>query len=178
MAVALYQRDTIGAIHRGAICAYCPIFWLEPPLWLLRNIDWNPPRHADLYRWDERSDAFRGEHVEEEVVASAKVRYLVILSNDHEIQKFTTLLVAPTYTTDPDRHSTFLDRLRRNEIPHLFHLGEDPGYPEMRECYIDFRKIQLLHKDFLTEDSKSGISLTDKALSALLERYRRYLLIA
>jgi hypothetical protein len=179
MPQSLYHHDTQTDVHRGAIYKYRPIFWLKPPLWLLRNIHWAPPRSADIYERGELPDAFRlGEQDnQEDVIARAKIRYVVILSNDFEAQKpqFKDVIVVPTYTVDPTRHSSpFLDGLRKMEYPSLFYLPPDPSYPEMGECYIDFREARLLRKEFL-QDGKLDITFTSQAIKAILHRYKQYL---
>lgn len=179
MLPSLYQQDPQTTMHRGAIYQYRPIFWLEPPLWLLRDIQWTPPRHAAVHRRNELSDAFRlrEQDNQEDVIARAKVRYVVILSNDFEAQKpqFKEVIVAPTYTLDPAEHrQSFLDKVRNNQYPDLFYLPSDPIHPEVGECYIDFRQIQSLHKGFLKE-GKLDIAFTPQTIKAIIYRYKRYL---
>lgn len=178
MASSLYERDTQTTLHRGAVYKYRPIFWLEPPLWILRGIQWTPPRHASLHEWRELRDAFRlGSEHEEDVVARAKVRFVVVLSRDFEARdpRFDKVIVAPTYSLDPARHKPgFLERVRRNEHPELHYLASDPGYPGVGECYIDFRQVQSLHKHFLNE-GKLEIAFTPEAIKAILYRYKQYL---
>ena len=166
-------------MHRGAIYQYRLIFWLEPPLWLLRNISWTPPKSATIHRWRELSDAFRLREADnqENVIARAKVRYIAILSRDFEAQKpqFKEVIVAPTYTLDPTEHrQSFLDNVRDSQYPGLFYLPPDSSYPEIGESYINLRQIQSLHKGFLTE-GKLDIAFTPKAIGAILHRYTRYL---
>jgi len=179
MPQSLYHHDTQTDMHRGAIYKYRPIFWLKPPLWLLRNIHWTPPRSADVYKRGELSNAFRlrEEHNQEDVIARAKIRYVVILSNDSEAQKpgFKAVIVVPTYTVDPTRHRpSFLEGLRNMETPFLFYLPLDPSCPEMGECYINFREVRLLHKEFL-QDGKLDITFTPQGIKAILHRYKQYL---
>ena len=171
----LYEQDTSQSIHRGAICAYRPVFWIEPPLWLLRDIDWHQ-QQAWLHKWQSRKDAFRGTHIQEEVLANAKVRRVVVLSNDKEIRRLKEYLVAPVYSIDPKRHrSEILEKYRTHRAPHIFYLHRDPNHSEMPESYINLRKIHLLHKGFLSADSKLDLTLTPQAIRMLLQRYKRYL---
>jgi hypothetical protein len=179
MTLSLYEQDRQTAMHRGAIYQYRPIFWLEPPLWLLRDIKWTPPRRAAVHGWNELFNAFRlhEQDNQEDVIARAKIRYVVILSSDFEAQRrqFKQVIVAPTYTLDPAEHrQSFLTRVRNNQYPSLFYLPPDPNYPEMGECYIDFREVQLLHKEFLRE-GKLDITFTTKAIKAAIYRYTQYL---
>jgi len=179
VAVALYQHDPRPILHRGAIFQYRPIFWLNPPLWVLRNHRWTPPRSVDIYAPSELRDAFsRGiEDNQEDVIARAKVRYIVILSNDVEARKpqFKEVIVAPIYTLDPQVHRhDFLEALRQGRYPDLFYLPADPTFPQMVESYIDLRKVQALSKGFLTE-GKLDICFSLQAIKAILYRYREYL---
>lgn len=179
MAATLYQRDLYPILHRGAIFQYRPIFWLDPPLWILRHQRWTPPRSAGIYAPSELHDAFRRgiEDNQEDVVARAKVRYIVILSNDVEARKsqFKELIVAPIYTVDPQVHRPdFLEALRQGRYPDLFYLPPDPAFPQMVESYVDFRKVQALSKGFLTE-GKLDVCFSSPAIKAILYRYREYL---
>jgi len=175
----LYQQDSITTLHRGAIFRYRPIFWLDPPLWILRNQRWTPPRSASIYAPSELRGAFRRhtEDNQEDVIARAKVRYIVVLSNDIEARKphFKEVIVVPIYTIDPQEHRPrFLENLRRGRYADLFYLPADPAFPQMVESYIDFRKVQSLHKGFLTE-GRLGICFSSRAIKAILYRYREYL---
>lgn len=179
MAVTLYQHDPRPILHRGAIFQYRPIFWLDPPLWILRNHRWTPPRSADIYTRRELSDAFRRgiEDNQENVIARAKVRYIVILSNDVEARKhqFKELIVAPIYRVDPQVHRhDFLETLRQGKYPNLFYLPADPAFTQMVESYIDLRKVQALSKGFLDE-GRLDICFSLQAIKAILYRYRVYL---
>jgi len=179
MPQSLYHHDTQTDMHRGAIYKYRPIFWLKPPLWLLRNFHWTRPRSAAVCERGELSNAFRlrEQDNQEDVIACAKIRYVVILSNDFEAQKhqFKEVIVVPTYTLDNTRHrSSFLDRLRNMKTPSLFYLPPDPSCPEMGECYINFREVRLLHKEFL-QDGKLDITFTPQGIKAILHRYKQYL---
>lgn len=177
--IPFYRDDQESILHRGAIFQYRPIFWLEPPLWLLRDHQWTPPRRAAIYAPSELQDAFRrgSENNQEDVIARAKRRYVIILSNDVEAQepKFREVVIAPTYTVDPDRHSrSFLSRLRQGQYSSLFYLPADSNFPQVAESYIDFRKVQSLNKKFLTE-GKLDICLSTRVIKAILYRYREYL---
>jgi len=179
VAATLYQRDPRPILHRGAIYQYRPIFWLDPPLWILRNYRWTTPRSANIYALSELRDAFgRGsEDSQEDVIARAKVRYIVILSNDFEASKpqFKEVIVAPTYTVDPQAHRPeFLEDLRQGKYPDKFYLPADQGFPQMVESYVDFRKVQALSKGFLAE-GKLDICFSLQAIKAVLYRYREYL---
>lgn len=179
MAATLYQRDLRSILHRGAIFQYRPIFWLDPPLWILRNHQWTPPRSASIYARSELRDAFRRgiEDNQEDVIARAKVRYIVILSNDLEARKpqFKEVIIAPIYTIDPQAHRPrFLETVRQGKYPDLFYLPADPTFHQMVESYIDFRKVQALSKGFLSE-GKLDICFSPQAIKAILYRYREYL---
>jgi hypothetical protein len=178
MPLSLFAKDTKTTIHRGAIYKYRPIFWVSPPLWVLREVEWSPPRHAAVHRWEELRDAFRlsSQENQEQIVASAKVRYIVVLSNEFEAneKKFKDVVVAPTYSIHPEKHrQQFLKGLREGRYPDLFYLPADPDYPELGECYIDFRNVQLLNKSFM-KDGKLDVAFTSTAIKAILHRYKQY----
>ena len=176
---SFYELDSSTIIHRGAIYQYRPIFCLEPPLWILRNEQWTLPRSASIYPQNELRDAFRRniEDNQENVIARAKIRFVVVMSNDYECAKrqFGEVVVVPAYTLDPVTHSTeFLDKTRNNRVPSMFYLPSDPSFPQVAESYLDFRKVQTLDKGFLQE-GKLGLSLTRWVTTAAIEQYRRYL---
>ena len=182
MRLSLYRRDSRRTIHRGAIYRFRPVFWLEPPLYILRHIQWVSPRHADLYRRAELQNDFKVAEFgnEENVVARAKVRSVVVLSNDYEANdpNVKELIIAPAYTLKPEMTPESLKRLRQNQHPVTFYLPHDPGFPELPEGYVVYRNIQPLKKGFLTAKMKYSFSLTPRAMEALLERYRNYLSVS
>ena len=124
-------------------------------------------------------DAFRTGYNDnqEDVIARAKVRYVIVLSSDLEARNriMHDVLVAPTYTLDASTHRPeFLEQVRTNKYPWFFHLYPDPDFPAIGECYINFRQIQALHKGFLQE-GKLQFTLTPDAIRAVLDRYKQYL---
>jgi len=178
--VSLYEEDPLERVHRGAIYEYRPIPWLEPPLWLLRNVRLSRPAYASLYRCSEVSNAFRmgDQNNEESVMARAKRRYIVVLTADVEAQHPTMrqILVAPAYTFHETGNPSFVSRVRESELPYAFYLPEDPYYPDVGECYLDFRQIQPVHRGFL-KDGKLGVCLTPTSIKAVLQCCRQYLRI-
>jgi hypothetical protein len=177
MLESLYEQDTRKTVHRGAIYSYRPIFWLDHPLWIVRDVRWTPPRNGGLHQWSELKDAFQGSYVEEDVLARAKVRFVVVVSRDYEAQKprFKDVIVVPMYTLHQDHKLEFKERVRTNQYPELFYLAPDPTYPQIEEGYVNFRQIQSLRKAFLTEDAKLDIALVPNAIKAMLQRYKEYL---
>jgi hypothetical protein len=174
-----YEIDNNPMMHRGAIYEFRPVFWLRPPLWILRNLKVSTPGRADVYRWDELAGAFRSfeEEHEEDVVARAKIRYVVILSNNRETQNqaFKSVLVAPLYTLKVEKLSEAkLKFIRSNSYPNLYYLPTDSSFPASRERYIDFRRIQLLDKQFLRE-GKVNFTLTHAVTKSILQSYKKYL---
>ncbi len=176
----LYEVDSRTTPHRGAIYEYRPIPWLEPPLFLLRNIRWSNPGYADLYPGDAVRDAFRrGDQARQEyVVASAKVRFVVVVSSDVETGHLgsRSVVVVPAYTFSETVTPSFRAQVQRGASPYAFYLARDPGYPDVGECYLDFRQVQPLHKGFL-DDGKLSLCLVSDAVKAILHRYREYLAI-
>lgn len=136
----------------------------------------NPPT-ASLHRWEERADAFRrsSEDYQEDVKARAKIRHVVVLSHDIYCQRsdFKSVSVVPAYTVKPHRPDV-LEAIRRNLLPHLHYLGEDPEFPEWKECFLDFRHIHPLDKRFLDND-KLEYALAPIAVKAVIERLKEYL---
>lgn len=167
-------------MHRGAIYSYRPIFWIDHPLWILRNLSFSPPRRATILRYpDKAKDAFRQSLTEqqESVIATAKARHVVIWSRTkHALSRgFNEVVVLPTYTIDRDRHSEeFIDRLVNERFQHLHYLADDPSYSVISECYIDFQKLRQLKKEFLA-DGKLDICLSDTALRAIMSRFINFL---
>ena len=167
-------------ICRGEIYRFRPVAWLKWPLWIVRNIQWGTPAWADLYPQGDLRDCFRrAEHGnEEDVVARAKVRSVVVLSNDTEAAspRLKEVIVAPTYTITPDKPDRQLvERLRAGKAPGCFYLPPDPDFPEIVECYLDLRKVQPLHKDFLLSQYRLPFRLSRVAMAAILNRYKTYL---
>lgn len=178
MALSLYRRDPSSSIHRGAIYQYRPVAWLEPPLWCIRRIRWstNPPT-ASLWRRDQLTNAFRRktrEH-EEDVKAPAKVRHVLVVSHDVYCQEpyYKEVSVIPTYTLKAHRPEV-LEAIRNDLLPHTHYLQADPDFPELEECFLDFRQVSPLHKKFL-ENGKLEFSLTSTAIKAVVERLKGYL---
>lgn len=176
----IYENDSRVGFHRGALYEFRPIFWLEPPLWILRNTNWSKPRRTTIYRFPEEiSDAFRLSQTDhqEDVVARAKVRTVAIWSRSKHAQSpgLKDVVVLPFYTVDPVRHSPkFLDDLKSHRNPRLHHLPVDPNFPDIPECYVDFQEVRPLRKEFL-RDGRLNISFTNVMLQAIMQRYRAYL---
>jgi hypothetical protein len=182
MAISLYTRDSQNVVHRGAIYKFRPIPWLHSPLFILRNIRWTPIRQADMYSQTERADAFRlaSEGNEEHVMARAKLRYIIVLSNDNECRQsmHKEVVVCPIYSLDPrSERRDFLATLQTDGYPNLFYLMRDPAFPEVGEAYLNFRATQAVHKEFLSQDSKLGECLTAAGVKAILQRYHLYMVV-
>jgi hypothetical protein len=182
MSPSLYQGDSRKQIHRGAIYQFRPVFWLEPPLYILRDIQWESPRHAGLYLQNELHNQFRvaDSRNEECVVAQAKVRSVIVLSHDYEASdpNVEDLVIAPVYTLKPDKMAReTLDRFRGNHFPASFYLPHDPRFSELPEGYVSYRNIRPLKRGFLRAEKKCHFSLAPLAMKALLERYHHYLSI-
>jgi hypothetical protein len=173
-----YQEDRYDRMHHGAIYEYRPVFWLEPPLWILRDYDWSLPHSVNFYQETDLPNPFRrgSEGNEEDVIARAKRRHVIILSNNFDIQHpaVKEVIVAPMYTLHLDKSPTFIEAVRQNEVPRLFYLPAHRDFPEARECYVDFLQVRALNKRFLVK-GKLGFCLSQESLYALLERYNRYL---
>ena len=173
-----FRKDSISVLHRGAIYSFRLVSWLESPLWILREHHWQPPRYANIYTRKERSDAFKlSPHHEEDVIARAKVRSVIIIASDKEIQSraIKKIRVAPLYSLKLHKSPEFIRRLRENAYPDLYYIPSDPTYPLIEEGYIDFKGIHLIHKEFLNE-GKLEISLSLDTIKAILYRYKEFLL--
>ena len=183
MAPSLYEAHPASVDHvirRGQIYRFRPVVWLKPPLWIVRNIQWGSPTWANLCRQVDLSDSFRraDDGNEEDVVARAKVRGVVVLSNDTEAAspKLKEIIVAPTYTITSEKpKQEFIDRLRAGAVPGCFYLPRDAAFPDTVECYLDLRKVQPLHKEFLLSQYRLPVRLTANAVAAILDRYKTYL---
>lgn len=179
--MTLYRDDDQPTLHRGAICKFVPVCWLPHPLWLVRD-PWedHSARYARLLRYGDYAAkaAFSQPHEshEEDVIARAKLRFVVILSDDAEAQRpgFRDLIVVPAYTIHAEWPAQRVAKIRTNSYFHLFYLLADPAYPEVGECFLDFRAVTSLDKGFL-RDAKLPFACTDAVTKALLVRYLRYL---
>lgn len=174
-----YFADAEKLMRRGAIYKFRPIFWLHPPLWVLRNISFAPPGQADIHKAEQLADAFRlgPQENQEEVMARAKLRYLAVLSSTREAQNksLKTVWVAPFYTLKTENILPEpLAEIRNNRHPFFYYLPSDPRFPDSHEWYINFRQFQFLDKNFLTI-GKSNLSLTPLAVKSILTRYINYI---
>jgi hypothetical protein len=108
-------------------------------------------------------------------MATAKVRFVIVVSPNYEarLPDFSDVLVAPTYTFHADKPE-FAELVRNDEYPGLFYLAEDPEYPDMKECFINLRMIQVLNKGFLNE-GKLPYKLSEFGVKAVLQKYKQYL---
>jgi hypothetical protein len=175
--MTILRGETRDFIHQGAIYCYRPFFWLETPLWISRITSYDPQnRHAQLFTESQLPDAFRGEHIIEDVLVKAKRRFVIVISKNSEAQhsKYKDVLVAPFYSFDGKE-----DIERKREIlpnvPFMFYIESDDSFPYMREGVLDLRGIILFKKDLLREENKMHFSLTNEAMRALLKRYWDYL---
>lgn len=179
----MYQQDSNNAMHQGAIYEYRPFFWLEPPLLIIRNLQWTGSGRANgnIIAADQLPDAFRrkqSQDNQEDVMARAKMRHIIILSKNKFTQRKQerVVLIAPTYTLDSSRHRPqFIDGLREERYPYLHYLPEHPAFPQSRESYIDLREITSVHKEFLA-DGKLDFCLQPTSVSRLLHRYQQLLI--
>ncbi len=180
MSDTVYTEDQRDGPHQGAVYSFVPVPWLEAPLWLLREVRLGPPnRSARPVPESEAPDAFRNadQKHEEEVMARAKRRFAVVLSNDTECSHPATkhLVVAPVYSvpSKPDGNGS-LQRLRNLQLPGRFYLPKTPEFPQMSECYIDLRRVQPVDLRFL-QSHKEAMCLSSTCTHALLQFYKDYL---
>lgn len=119
-----YQPDPTTDIHQGAIYEFRPIFWLDPPLWIAQNVEFHDPARTDLIQWKDFARAFHNSADNQEfVLATAKVRFLVILSSTRESRehRLKEVRVAPIYSIDPNRmRPDFLEGLKRGSTLRSF----------------------------------------------------------
>lgn len=108
-------------------------------------------------------------------MARAKLRFVVVISHDYynRHSKFDEVVVLPTYTLKPDK-PYFANAVRSGDVPHYFYIAEDPAFPEMGECFIDFREVRPLRKGFLNE-GKLDVAFTPLAIAAIVQGYKNYL---
>lgn len=184
MATSIYVQDPQQQVHRGAIYSYRPVPWLEPPpLWLVRDVQFGAsPSYARVYDCDALHDAFRRRIADnqEDVLARAKRRFVVVLSPDVETERRAVhdLVVAPAYTLHEGNNPVRIQAIRDRTSPHTFYLPSDPSYPDVGECYLDFRQIQSVHRKWLEQkDCKLTICLAPWAVKAILARLKRYLFV-
>jgi hypothetical protein len=174
--VSLYIADSRDYIHKGAIFRFSPFFWQENPLWIVRVASWLEPRQLSLHRDTELQDTFQGDYEKEDILAKAKKRYLIVISNDNETRNdgFHDVLVAPVYSIyDNELRNTLIERYTND--PSKFYLPHDNNFSELRESYVNLRKIRLQDKGCLSSDKKLPFSLNNIAMAALLKRYTDYI---
>lgn len=180
MTLSYYQVDKKEYMHQGSLYEYRPFFWLEPPLFLLRNINWSPPRTANIHQYGEVPDAFRraqSQGNEEDVIAKAKLRFLIVISKDKYIQHkgHNLVMVAPMYSIDRTRHrKDFVEKLENMKYIFLHHIPADSNFQNVKECYIDFHEVRSIRKEFMSE-GKLGVCLTTDGFHTILSRYKTFL---
>ena len=113
---------------------------------------------------------------EEDVLARAKKRFIIVMSPDYEIARLKEILVAPIYTLDgKDKTPEKIEIYKK--VPSLFYLEYDANYPEIKRSFIDFKQIRPLHKDFFLQTSKLRFSFDIMAMDAILNRFMDYMSI-
>jgi len=176
--VSLYKVQLNKSIHRGAIYCYLPVFWLTPPLWIIRSIQWTIPRTASLFKDSELNNSFSQgvQGNEEDVLARAKKRFIVVVSPDYRLSHLHDILVAPIYSLDgKGKTPEEIEIIKR--APDLFYLEYDVNYPEIKESFIDFKQIRPLHRDYFLQNAKLSFSFDSIAMDAILNRFLDYMSI-
>ena len=174
--MSLYKIEPSTGIYRGAIYKYLPIFWLESPLWIIRTINWTKPITASLQQESDITDSFSLATLgnEEDVLARAKRRFIVVVSPNYGIGKLKDILVAPIYSIEGKGFSPEDKEYIKNN-PSLFYLEHDGNYSEIKESFIDFKQVRPLRKDFFFPNSKLRFSFDTKAMDAILNRFIDYI---
>lgn len=175
-----YTQDEKSNIHQGAIYEYRPFFWLDPPLYLLRNVNrpitGSYPGSATVLLESEQSDAFRQGESEnqEDVLAIAKRRFVIVLSRDSYLsrQRNKDILVAPIFSFKDrhyEDHPSFVDRIKNGNVPGRVYLPAfiDVGQTQLKEGLIDVRQAKTIKRDFL-DDGKLNICVTETALKNIV----------
>jgi hypothetical protein len=173
-----YQANPDPDIQRGAIYEFRPVMWLKPPLWIAEGIQFGNPGSADLYNWSNHSQRFFHSHDkkhQEYVLADAKVRPVIVLSNERELRvsSFSRILVAPLYTLRPENR--WYKTIRDNKKPEAFYLPPYEDDSDQRERFADFLQIHRMDRRFLESGNKFSYGLTTTATNALLKKYKNYL---
>lgn len=173
---SLYERDDSSIARQGTIFEFRPVFWIEPPVTLVRDINYTT-RQASIYRhpqWPRNAFRRSEEYNQEDVLARAKVRYVVVLSPDHEAtaRQIRQLVVAPIYglAGRPD----LAERIKGGEWPEQMYLPVDDEYAELSESYINFRHVQPMVKELLLSQHKLGFRFGPTARLAVIKRYQDY----
>ncbi len=174
--MSLYIRDSVNRIHRGAIFRFSPFFWSKHPLWITRISKWVEPRRLTLHPESELHDAFQvvEDKNEEHIIVKAKRRYLIVVSNENENKnpKISEVLVAPIYSIDGKSNSSEMIEMAINN-PSKFYLPYDSNFSEIKDSFVDLRKIRLHDKKYL--DKKLNFSINETGIKALLNRYIDYI---
>ena len=174
--MSLYITQPNNSIHRGAIYRFLPVSWLRNPLWVVREIRWTQPRSAGIHRDSELTNSFKlsANNNEEDVLAIAKKRFIVVMSPNNGINNLKEILVAPIYTLDGKQKSPDLITNIKSTPDH-FYLEYDSIYSDIKESFIDFKQIRPLHRDFFSNESKLKFSFDTIAMEAILNRFMDYI---
>ncbi|MHB0878078.1 MAG: hypothetical protein ACYC5O_18750 [Anaerolineae bacterium] len=178
---SMFVPDSGGVLVPGAVYKPCPVAWLRPPLWLVRDLRLTEPQRASFCQRDRASDAFQrgGEKGEEDLLARGKERPVIVISSGPELSNrgVKEILVAPLYSFHEERHKEQWETaVRSGTALDAFYVPEcRVGGVHMHEGYISFRGIHGVHRDFLKDGLRLPVHLDVVALKALLNRYRRYL---
>lgn len=173
-----YQTDSNPDIHRGAIYEFRPVMWLKPPLWIAEVINFGNPGSANLHNWSNSPDRFFHSYADEHkeyVLATAKIRHIIVLSNQKELRmpSFKQILVVPLYTLRSDK--SWYEPIQSNQKVDTFYLPPHDDDKDMRERFANFLEIHRINRDFLDTEKKLPYCLTQKAINALLKKYQNYL---
>ncbi len=131
--------------------------------------------YASLKPASEKDFRDGGQGNDEYVLSVCKRRYVVVLSNNREINtRVSDVLVAPVYSLE-DKDKTSEKILNYRNSLSFFYLDSDNNFPTIKESVVKLRNITLLQKSFLVESKKKEFSFSDVAMSAMLNRYISYL---
>ena len=160
-----------AGIHQGAVYAGVPLVWVTAPLWIMRpkagTYDAMQPRRAD-----EVADAFVGADGREVVLAQAKARPVVVLSNHAELRRLRQARVVPLYSYNAEGGVARLRlEIERGRVGAAFHLSGDTGL-RIYDGALRLDQMQPVDSEFL---SRQVASMSDRALAALLDHAVRYL---
>lgn len=174
---SIFESDDLLLPRQGTVFEFRPVFWIEPPITIVRDINYIS-RRAWIYRESEwPTDAFRrgSENNQENVIARAKIRYVVILSPDHEAAavNIRELIVAPIYSLGGTRLD-IAERIKTGEWPDRIYLETDQQFPDLGESFINFRQVQPMQKDLLGQQHKQPFRFNSDWRDAIIKRYRDY----
>lgn len=159
-------------VRRGAVYGAAPVFWIPEDMEIVRppgSRDWTEIRAEE---WPRVRDRFRvGDHVER-VLVNAKLRPVIVVSHDRELQGRAPARVVPLHSYNP---GSWAERMRvvveAGGVAHALHVRAGHG---LHEGYANLREATLVPRIFFDHTEHLG-DLDALSLATLLRHYATYI---